>query len=148
MPAPRPVVLVVDDDADHLLMLQLSLESAGFDARTADSCASARAALAARDVDALVVDLSLGDGSGVDLVRELGEGRPRVCVLLSGFDATDLPPETVKGFDASFVKPASVASLSAAISSGLARRRSGTIARVDAPLARTTGPAARRRGAA
>jgi len=50
------LVLVVDDDADHLLMLEALLEAAGYGVVTAASCAEGRAVLMSRRIDALVAN--------------------------------------------------------------------------------------------
>ncbi len=49
----RPLVLVVDDDDDHNLVMTMSLEALGYEVRAADSCAAAQAVAASEEVDAL-----------------------------------------------------------------------------------------------
>ena len=59
------------------------LGRAGFEVETAGSLASGRDLLAANSYDALVLDLMLPDGDGLDLCRELrGEARTRHLPLL------------------------------------------------------------------
>jgi CheY-like chemotaxis protein len=70
----KPRVLIVDDNADLLQFLKNQLCSQGWCARTASTCAEARAA--DQDVDALLVDYLLPDGNGVELAEELTLGRP------------------------------------------------------------------------
>jgi DNA-binding response OmpR family regulator len=124
--AARPLVLVVDDDEDHVTMLEVALESSGYAVVTAFSFAEARSVLASRDVDALVADLTLGDGSSLDLIAESGARRPRVAVILSGLDAPDDLDQTRRaGYDAHLVKPTSIEQLDAVLTEGLQRRRSG-----------------------
>jgi DNA-binding response OmpR family regulator len=120
------VVLVVDDDADHLMMLEALLETAGYTVISATSCFEGRAVLMERDVDALVADYNLGDGTASDLVRGLGARRPRVALVLSGFDASEDIARTLDaGFDAHLVKPTSIDLLKELLSEGLRRSRSG-----------------------
>ena len=131
------VVLVVDDDSDHLLMLEALLEAGGYTVITATSCAEGRALLMERDVDALVADYSLGDGTASELVRDLGERRPRVALVLSGFDASEDMARTLEaGFDAHLVKPTSIDLLRELLAQGLGKSPSGV------RLASRNGPAA------
>jgi len=121
------LVLVVDDDTDHLLMLEALLEAAGYSVITATSCAEGRALLMDRDVDALVADFSLGDGTASDLLRDLGDRRPRVALVLSGFDANEDVERTLEaGFDAHLVKPTSIDVLRDLLAEGLRKSQSGT----------------------
>jgi DNA-binding response OmpR family regulator len=123
---PRPLVLVVDDDEDHLLMLEALLEAAGYDVLTAASCAAGRKVLSERTVDALLADLSLGDGTALDLLHDLGAHRPRVAIVLSGFDSSEDVARTVQaGFDAHLAKPTPVELLRATIAEGLRDHPSG-----------------------
>jgi DNA-binding NtrC family response regulator len=79
-------ILLVDDDELSLLTFAALLEDAGYRVTSADSCADARARLAAGDVFEMVVaDRHLGDGAGEDLLREARRDRPGVrCAILSG----------------------------------------------------------------
>ncbi len=118
------LVLVVDDDCDHLLMLEALLDAAGYTVITATSCAEGRAVLREHDVDALVADYSLGDGTASDLMRDLGDRRPRVALVLSGFDAHEDVERTLDaGFDAHLVKPTSIDVLRCALAAGLREAR-------------------------
>ena len=64
-------LLLVDDEPYVGLVLQPRLEAVGFDVILARTLADARAALSDSLPDALLLDLHLPDGSGVDLLREL-----------------------------------------------------------------------------
>ena len=121
------LVLVVDDDVDHLLMLEALLEAAGYAVVTAASCAEGRALLMSRRIDALVADYSLGDGTASDLLRGIGDDRrPRVALVLSGFDANDDIARTLEaGFDAHLVKPTSIDLLRELLAQGLRDSESG-----------------------
>jgi DNA-binding response OmpR family regulator len=120
------LVLVVDDDCDHLLMLEALLDSAGYTVITATSCAEGRAILKDHEIDALVADFSLGDGTASELLRDLGDRRPRVALVLSGFDASEDVARTLEaGFDAHLVKPTSIDVLRDALAEGLRKSPSG-----------------------
>jgi DNA-binding response OmpR family regulator len=139
--APRPLVLVVDDDEDHVMMLEVGLEAHGFAVITAGSCAEAKRMLDSRGADALVADLTLGDGTSLDLLTTVGQ-RPRVAVVLSGYDAPeDVARTLAAGYDAHLVKPASFDVLTGILRDGLERASSGV------RLAKTSPPASLAHGA-
>ena len=84
-------LLVVDDEPHIGLLLRPRLEAVGFDVTLARTLAEARAALAAALPDALLLDLHLPDGSGVDLLRDLrrqagGAALPVVVLTAEGED--------------------------------------------------------------
>ena len=96
-------VVVVEDEEDLRELLVFALEVAKFEVRAAGSLAEARLLLAAeRHVDVLIADFGLPDGTGADLLELCANARPRVCILLSGHDARDIP---VAGFDVVLTKP-------------------------------------------
>lgn len=64
-------LLLIDDDARLSAMVGDYLRNAGFDVTTAGSLGAGRERLAAENFDALVLDLMLPDGDGLDLCREL-----------------------------------------------------------------------------
>jgi CheY-like chemotaxis protein len=64
-------VLVVDDHALNLKLLQHVLEYEGHEVIAADSVAAAERALAAGKPALIVLDLQLPDGDGLDLARRL-----------------------------------------------------------------------------
>ncbi|MCL2776923.1 MAG: response regulator [Polyangiaceae bacterium] len=100
-----PTVLVVDDDDDHNLVVSMSLAALGYETRSASSCAAARAMLAREQMDVLVSDLALGDGTALDLVASL-DRRPRVAIVLTGFD--NVGPKVKAAFDAVLLKPTAI----------------------------------------
>ena len=64
-------VLVVDDEPQILRALQTNLRGAGYEVATAATARDALAAAAMRPPDAVILDLVLPDGSGIDVAREL-----------------------------------------------------------------------------
>jgi DNA-binding response OmpR family regulator len=132
-PPARPTVLVVDDDVDHATMLEVALEASGFEVVTAYSCRDARHALATRAVDAMVADLTLGDGTAIDVIQGAPR-RPRVAIVLTGMDSDeDVERTRAAGFSAHFVKPTSIDDLTGALREGLARRTSGFVVSGNEP---------------
>ncbi len=76
-------LLVVDDDAPFRQRLAVAMERRGFEVTTAESMAAGIAEAKARRPAFAVIDLRLGDGSGIDVVSALREVRAdaRVIVL-------------------------------------------------------------------
>lgn len=93
-------VLVVDDDADSRELVQIVLEARGYRVETARGVAEA---MRARDVDLVLTDLHLGDGSGADLVGRFGRAR---VVALTGEAESD--QAGLAAFDGWLTKPVSV----------------------------------------
>ena len=73
-------LLLIDDDARLSAMVGDYLRNAGFDITVAASLAAGRVCLAGEPFDALVLDLMLPDGDGLDLCREL-RAQPRTRAL-------------------------------------------------------------------
>jgi len=76
-------VLVVDDEPQILRALQTNLRGAGYDVATAATARDALAAAAMRPPDAVILDLVLPDGSGVDVARELRSWSAAPILVLS-----------------------------------------------------------------
>ena len=85
-------VLVVDDEPQILRGLRVVLRNAGFRVDVAATKAEALDALAARPPDAMVLDLVLPDGSGVEVCREIRSRHPEVqCLILTSFSDDEAP---------------------------------------------------------
>ena len=79
-------LLIVDDDAPLCQRLARAMERRGFVVATADSVAAGVAAATAHPPAFAVVDLRLGDGSGLDIVSALRDARPGArIVVLTGY---------------------------------------------------------------
>jgi DNA-binding response OmpR family regulator len=113
-------VLVVDDDESLRMLCRINLELDGYDVVEACSVAQARERLA-DGVDAMLLDLHLGDGDGRDLLRELGGTRPPVA-LFTGSEA--IGPELTALADAVLSKPFEISDLSLTV---------GRLVGVDSP---------------
>jgi two-component system, OmpR family, response regulator QseB len=91
-------ILVVEDDPVLSDGLRAGLRMFGAALDIVANCADGRAALAESEFDALVLDLMLPDGSGLDLLADMRAGGDRTPVLL--LTALDEISDRVKGLDA------------------------------------------------
>ncbi len=91
-------ILVVEDDPVLSDGLRAGLGMFGAALDIVANCADGRAALATCEFDALVLDLMLPDGSGLDLLAQMRAGGDRTPVLL--LSALDEITDRVKGLDA------------------------------------------------
>ncbi len=91
-------ILVVEDDPVLSDGLKVGLQLSGATVDAVGDCADARAALAACRFDAVVLDVMLPDGSGLDLLAELRARNDATPVLL--LTALDETGDRVRGLDA------------------------------------------------
>jgi two-component system response regulator RegA len=86
LPESERTLLIVDDDAPLCQRLARAMERRGFVVATADGVASGVAAATAHPPAFAVVDLRLGDGSGLEIVSALRGARPGArIVVLTGY---------------------------------------------------------------
>ena len=95
-------MLIVDDDPSIRMLCRVNLELDGHSAVEAATIEEARVAFEAGDVDVVLLDVHVGSGDGLALLRELRRDRPAVPVaLLSGTAdpnaVTDAMPDAVIG---------------------------------------------------
>ncbi|HYM80242.1 MAG TPA: sigma-54 dependent transcriptional regulator [Candidatus Limnocylindria bacterium] len=81
-----PSLLVVDDEANILTSLQGALGREGYQVDCAATLAEARALREAYDF--VLLDVSLPDGSGLDLLAEIMTGTPETTVIMMSGHAT------------------------------------------------------------
>jgi PAS domain S-box-containing protein len=133
LPAPPPVVvhadgngtaaqlriLLVEDHEDTAQALAYVLEHQGYSVSLAHSVAQAIATTETREIDVVVSDLGLPDGSGLDLMRYLKQRRKTARgIALTGYGRReDLDETTRAGFQRHLTKPVDVPTLIAAIES-------------------------------
>ena len=107
-PAPVRVLrlLVVEDHEATRVVLARLLTRSGHHVTTAGSLREALTTFAAERFDAIISDLGLPDGSGLDLMREIQRQRPVPGIALSGYGMEDDLRQTKEaGFFAHLVKP-------------------------------------------
>jgi PAS domain S-box-containing protein len=112
----RLSILLVEDNRDTLRYLTLVLGQQGHRVLTASSLSAARETASAEEIDLLISDVELPDGSGLELMRELSAERGVKGIAISGFGADeDLQLSEDAGFHAHLLKPIDVRKLDEAI---------------------------------
>ena len=91
-------VLIVEDDAVLRDGLMVGLGIGGFNTDAVETCEEANAVLLNHQFDALVLDLMLPDGSGLDILRVMRERNDTTPVLL--LTARDRVADRIAGLDA------------------------------------------------
>ena len=119
-------ILVVEDDPMLLDGLTVGLGLAGFTVDAVSTCEDALAAVHAQSHEAIVLDLMLPDGSGLDVLATLRRRKDRIPVLL--LTARDQVSDRISGLDAGaddyLGKPFDLDELAARIRA-IARRATG-----------------------
>ena len=109
-------LLVVEDHEPTLQVLTRLLTRDGHEVAGASTLAAARHAAAANRFDAVISDLGLPDGSGVELMMELRDQYGMRGIVLSGYGMEDdLRRSREAGFSAHLVKPIDVHDLRRAL---------------------------------
>ncbi len=91
-------ILLIEDDLPLGKALQQALKQAGFAPEWVRRCQEARAFLQAGDYAAVLLDLGLPDGSGLDLLSALRRQGNKLPVLI--LTARDAIEDRVRGLDA------------------------------------------------
>jgi PAS domain S-box-containing protein len=105
-PARTLRLLIVEDHDATRTVLERLLTRGGHRVTTASTMREALDAFADETFDAVVSDLGLPDGSGLDLMREIQRRRPVPGIALSGYGMEDDVRQTKEaGFFAHLVKP-------------------------------------------
>lgn len=85
-------LLLVDDEEPILMVLRLMLEQEGYEIRTATNLQDARTLLNDKShrFDVMISDLTLPDGSGIDVIKHARETDAEVvCIVVTGNATTD-----------------------------------------------------------
>jgi two-component system response regulator AtoC len=118
-----PHALLVDDDLGFVLGLADAVRREGFTVATARSLAQAREELARQEPDALLIDLQLPDGSGLELIPPADGRLPPGVIFITGHASVDLAVEALRLGAADFLtKPVDFARVKMTLAN-LARTR-------------------------
>jgi len=104
-----PHILLVEDDRDSLAALARLLECTRYRVCRASTVKDALAAASQTRFDLLISDISLPDGSGLDLMRELRRSQPLPGIAMTGHDSHEA--SRAAGFSAHLTKPIDFAEL-------------------------------------
>ena len=118
-------ILLVEDEEDVRLPLRRFLLGKGYTVLEASGLSSAKDQLRAQSVDAAVVDFSLEDGDGLEVLRSLkAQDASLPVVLLTGHGTIDLAVTAIKeGAEQFFTKPVELPALLVVIERALDNRR-------------------------
>lgn len=90
-------ILVVDDEEGIRLTLEIFLSDEGHSVSTACGLKEAVSMLSLNDFDLIFADLSLSDGTGIDILREVRQRNLRTTVVvITGFPDIDSASEAVR----------------------------------------------------
>ena len=126
-PAPDPI-LVIDDEADLRELLEISLRRMGHDVVMAGSLAEARLRLAERRYSLVLTDMRLGDGLGIEIVRQLSASPERTPVaVITAYGSADNAVDALKAGAFDYIaKPVSLDQLRTLILNALGRQQRTT----------------------
>jgi len=90
-------ILLVEDNEDFRLILQESLESAGFHVTSAANATRAREAMSLGKFDLTILDVRLPDGNGIELMREFRQIDPDMgIIIMTGYAEVDTAVDAVR----------------------------------------------------
>jgi CheY-like chemotaxis protein len=115
-------VLLVDDDAAIARVTGRSLERLGYQATVFTEARAALAAFWKGTFDLVITDLTMLDGTGIEVAREIWEERPETpVILITGYSATlDAAQARAMGFRDLLYKPFTSQELAACVRHALA----------------------------
>jgi two-component system KDP operon response regulator KdpE len=115
-------ILVVDDEPQILRAVRTSLQAAGYEVDVAETAAAALTSAAARPPDAMILDLVLPDGNGIEVCRELRRWTTAPVLVLSAVgDEQEKVAALDAGADDYITKPFGVEELLARVRAALRR---------------------------
>ncbi|WP_418319070.1 sigma-54-dependent transcriptional regulator [Piscinibacter sakaiensis] len=118
-------LLVVDDEPDLRTLYELTLVREGYRIDTAGDVGQAMARLAERQYDAIITDMRLPDGSGLDLLHHLEEtGRAEKALVITAYGSAENAVEALKAGAYDYLtKPVDLKQFRIAVASALAGAR-------------------------
>lgn len=90
-------VLIIDDDRDFADSLAHLLTLEGYNVQRAYSVSAARDALNAFDAEVALVDIRLGEESGLTLVSEMRQDHPDIlCIMMTAYESAETAIQALK----------------------------------------------------
>ncbi|MDB5869890.1 MAG: two component, sigma54 specific, transcriptional regulator, Fis family [Polaromonas sp.] len=92
-----PRILIIDDEPDLRTLYELTLLRQGYRVEAAGDLLQAREHLKAQHFDAVITDMRLPDGLGLELLRDLAaQQRPERCVVITAHGSAENAVEALK----------------------------------------------------
>ena len=116
-------LLVVDDEPDLRTLYELTLLREGYDIETAGSVEEALLHLNDRTYSAVITDMRLPDGTGLDLLRRLEEtGRREKAIVITAYGSAENAVEALQAGAYDYLtKPVDLKQFRAVVASALGR---------------------------
>ncbi|HEY8358039.1 MAG TPA: response regulator, partial [Ramlibacter sp.] len=96
-PNPSARVLVVDDEPDLRTLYELTLLREGYRVEAAGTLGDAWQALEHQRFDAVITDMRLPDGLGLELLHRMaGQQRPERCIVMTAYGSAENAVEALK----------------------------------------------------
>lgn len=128
----REVVLLIEDDPIARTMAGQYLSRHDYEVLEAANCADARQMIASMDVDLVLVDIRLPDGSGMDLAREIRQASDVGLIFMTQMGDTENRVRGLEiGADDYVTKPVDLRELLARVRSTLRRVHKPSVANAD-----------------
>jgi len=139
-------LLVVDDEPDLRTLYELTLLREGYDIETASSVEDALLHLKDRTYSAVITDMRLPDGSGLDLLRRLEEsGRREKAIVITAYGSAENAVEALKAGAYDYLtKPVDLRQFRAVVASAIGRSPQTTPTVDPSSLPSEAGPSAAR----
>src|SRR5947209_16575075 len=91
------ILLLIDDEPSILHAFRRAFREPDFELVTASSATEGMAALAKRSPDVVILDVHLGDATGLETFERIRQVDARIpIVLITGHGTTDLDIEAIK----------------------------------------------------
>ncbi|HZE90806.1 MAG TPA: sigma-54 dependent transcriptional regulator, partial [Rhizobacter sp.] len=135
-------LLVVDDEPDLRTLYELTLLREGYDVETAGTLADALLHLKDRTYSAVITDMRLPDGTGLDLLRRLEEtGRREKAIVITAYGSSENAVEALKAGAYDYLtKPVDLKQFRAVVASALGRSAATVPTIVPSSLPSENGP--------
>ena len=126
-------LLVVDDEPDLRTLYELTLLREGYDIETAGTVEDALLHLKDRTYSAVITDMRLPDGTGLDVLRWLEEsGRREKAIVITAYGSAENAVEALKAGAYDYLtKPVDLKQFRAVVSSALGRSGSANVPTID-----------------
>ena len=118
-------ILIIDDDRDFAASLKLILENENYNPLLAHSEEEALESIAKNAVDLALIDIQLGQTSGIDLLPKILKVQPEtLCIMVTGFGSIETAVQALKEGAYDYLrKPVNPEELIATLSRGFEKIR-------------------------